>query len=167
MPHPLIFFFIGILLLVFLFRKPKVLKKNLEEWLPPELKTAEIYSVEKKLSITGKFNIQGKADRVYKLKAGELVLVERKNRSKKSVSLSDQLQLSLYAYMLKINGNEIAPFGFVIFQGEDFAQKVPLLSIKVIERKLDHYKRIKAGLEKCKKRKDFRCKSCSHLSRCL
>jgi len=169
-PDYAIYFLIGIAILCFLFRKPKPAKPprlKPESWLPPELQTAKLYTVERGIKFRGKFNINGTADRVYQLATGELVPVERKNRGKKKTHFTDVMQLSLYAYMLRHNGQATALFGFVVFNGEDFAHKVYLLTDELVEPHLYRYRQLKAGLQDCKKRRDFRCNGCAHAPKCV
>ncbi len=147
------------------FRRTPRIAKEPEAWLPEELKDAQLIGVEWDLETTGDYPLKGRLDRLYQLPDGRLVPVERKNRANGRVYGTDRIQLSLYGYILEMQGNEVAPFGFVVFPG-DSAQRVDLLNRSAVERRLERYGQIQNRAALPSRVGGAKCRSCSHAHRC-
>ena len=80
-----------------------------QNWLPSELAAGKVAQVERNLFVDTPFPVVGRPDQVYRLPDGLHVPLENKNRDAHRVYETDIAQLSLQAWLLRLNGLETAP----------------------------------------------------------
>lgn len=140
-------------------------------WLPPELALGKVTQVERNLFINTPFAIVGRPDQVYQLPGGLHVPLEYKNRNVRRVYETDIAQLSLQAWLLRLNGFETAPFGFVAIRNrktnERRALRVELRDDAYCEQLVARYIDITKGRAKASKNRGNKCNTCGHRSECF
>lgn len=141
-----------------------------QDWLPPELAAGKVAQVERNLFINAPFPVVGRPDQVYRL-ADELhVPLENKNRDDHRVYETDIAQLSLQAWLLRLNGLETAPFGFVVINSRKTrkrqAIRVELRDDAFCERLVARYLDIIERRAKPRKSRGRKCNTCGHRAEC-
>lgn len=115
---------------------------------PRALDGAVIFINEESISTESPRPLHGKPDQVFRLTNGVLLPVETKNRARARFYLSDQIQLSAYATILRGNGHVVANWGYVrVPRGPRDAVwlEVPLFNDLQLEKIVDHYHDIRSG----------------------
>ncbi len=84
------------------------------DWLPSELRDAELVWSEKLLESSGPVHLVARIDRAYRKPDGELVLVEFKRRAGRHLRLSDVVELSVQRYVLQKCGQTVSARGYVV-----------------------------------------------------
>lgn len=142
-----------------------------QDWLPAELATAKVAQVEKNLFADAPFPVVGRPDQVYRLPDGLHVPLENKNRDHHRVYETDIAQLSLQAWLLRLNGLGTAPFGFVAINsrktGERRAIRVALRDDAYCERLVARYLDIIERRAAPRKSSGRKCNTCGHRVECL
>lgn len=142
-----------------------------QNWLPPELAAGQVAQVERNLFINAPFPVVGRPDQVYRLPDGLHVPLENKNRDAPRVYETDIAQLSLQAWLLRLNGLETAPFGFVAINSrktrERRAVRVELRDDAYCEQLVARYIDITERRTKARKSRGRKCNTCGHRLVCL
>lgn len=142
-----------------------------QDWLPDELKDAKVAQVEKNLRADFPSHfITGRPDQVYRLPSGLHVPLENKNRDGHQVFETDTAQLSLQAYLLRLNGLQTAPFGYVAINsrrdGLRRAMRVDLRDDAYCERLIARYFDLIDGRAAPRKSRGRKCSTCGHRQPC-
>lgn len=141
-----------------------------QNWLPSELAEGKVTHVERNLFINSPFPVVGRPDQVYRLADGLHVPLENKNRDDHRVYETDIAQLSLQAWLLRLNGLETAPFAFVAINSRRTrkrrAIRVELRDDAYCEQLVARYLDIIERRAKPHKSRGHKCNSCGHLSVC-
>jgi len=91
---------------------------------PPDLMDAELIYVERRFDVTEPVRLSARLDRAYRMRSGELVLVELKTRRVSRPFPSDVIQLSAQKLALeRQTGQIVAHHGYVVAQTPDGAQE--------------------------------------------
>lgn len=139
-------------------------------WLPAELRRGKMVGVEKSLHAEAPFPVTGRLDRVYQLANGLHTPMEFKNRDTTRLHDSDLAQLSLQSWLLRRNGHKTASFGYLVVRerktGRKKALKVNLRDDAYCDQLIRRYLEVQSGMEKPRKVRDGRCKSCGHYGVC-
>ncbi|KLV00875.1 hypothetical protein ABT56_22455 [Photobacterium aquae] len=117
--------------------KLRLLAFQMEDNMPLRLLGCQLFLNEENISHGG---ISGRPDQVYQTKRGELVIVDTK--SHKIVTLTDQIQLSLYAFILSRKGFNVSSNAYIRYCDNNFRVKykrIPLLSPALSQELLNHY----------------------------
>ena len=142
-----------------------------QNWLPPELAAGTVAQVERNLFINAPFPVVGRPDQVYRLPDGLHVPLENKNRDAHRVYETDIAQLSLQAWLLRLNGLETAPFGFVAINNrktrERRAMRVELRDDAYCEQLVARYIDLTERRAKARKSRGRKCDTCGHRSECF
>ena len=142
-----------------------------QNWLPSELAAGKVAQVERNLFVDTPFPVVGRPDQVYRLPDGLHVPLENKNRDAHRVYETDIAQLSLQAWLLRLNGLETAPFGFVVINNrktrERRAIRVELRDDAYCEQLVARYIDITERGAKARRSRGGKCKSCGHVSVCV
>jgi CRISPR/Cas system-associated exonuclease Cas4 (RecB family) len=159
----------------FFARSHTVRKQDLSNpaWRIEALRDAKLISAEKDFEGTyhGTFKrkIKGRPDQVYRLQNGMCVVVELKTRNHFEVYNTDRAQLSLYAYVLRLNGRSTADYGYVVIQhrktGHKKTLKVELHDDAWAVQTLERYVELQRGSEPTFNITP-KCNHCSHQVRC-
>jgi CRISPR/Cas system-associated exonuclease Cas4 (RecB family) len=142
-------------------------------WRIEALKEATLISAEKEFEGTFKGTVKGKIrgrpDQVYRFESGQYVVVEFKTRTHFEVYETDRAQLSLYAYVLRLNGYSTAEYGYVVIHnrktGERVTQKSALHDDVWAVQTLERYVELQRGSEPTFNIAP-KCNHCSHQVRC-
>lgn len=94
-------------------RSPRRRRSDLD-WLPAELRDAELVWSEKAFRCDEPVPIAVRIDRAYRLPKGALVLIEFKRRTQLRVRLSDVVQLSVQRYVLQHAGHVVSRRAYVV-----------------------------------------------------
>lgn len=141
-----------------------------QDWLPDELKAGKVVAVEEDLTADEPFAVIGRPDQVFKVRTGQHVLVELKNRDSHRVYDTDVAEISLRAWLLRRNGQETASYGYIAVNqrstGKREAIKVDLKSDEFCEKLIARYIEILEGRSWPRKARGPKCKSCGHATRC-
>lgn len=141
-----------------------------QDWLPDELKAGTLIMVERNLKVSAPFRVIGRPDQVYRLKDRLHVPLENKNRDDHRVYDTDVAQLSLQAWLLRLNGMPTAPFGYVAINsrktGVRKAIRVSLQDDAYCETLVRRYLAITAGQGEPRKVRGGKCKTCGHRDYC-
>lgn len=113
------------------------------ERMPRILRSAQLVLNETSISTQQPFRLHGQVDQAFRTRNGQLVLVDTKTRNEHVVRSEDITQLSLYAFILRVNGErKLAPYGYVrtVVSSHSnnrsvYYHKVPLMS----NRRVLHY----------------------------
>lgn len=139
-------------------------------WLPGELKTAKIIFSEHTLRIEHPYRVSGRFDRAYQLQGGEIVPTEYKNHDQVRAYPSDVTQLALYGWLLRKNGHQTTPYGFVIVNDRKGkirrAIRVALPDDAAAERAVARYLALIDGRAEPRKSAGRKCGSCGHRDKC-
>ena len=84
------------------------------DWLPTELRGAELRWSEKVFRAEGPVPISARIDRAYRSSGGGLVLVEFKRRAQRRVHLSDVVELSAQRYAIQRAGQVVNRRAYVV-----------------------------------------------------
>lgn len=121
-------------------------RRRRSDWLPRELRRAELAYAEKLFRGDGPTVLTAKVDRAYRLESGVLVLVELKTRGVNRPYRSDVIELSAQRVaIMKQTGEAVARHGYVVVQtgeGRRTAHKVTLLDGAEVEALVDRRKAI-------------------------
>lgn len=124
-------------------------RRRRSDWLPRELRRAELAYAEKLFRGDGPTVLTAKVDRAYRLASGVLVLVELKTRRGNRPYRSDVIELSVQRVaIMKQTGEDVARHGYVVVQtgeGRRTAHKVTLLDGAEVEALVDRRKAIQEG----------------------
>ncbi|HYE70921.1 MAG TPA: PD-(D/E)XK nuclease family protein [Aquabacterium sp.] len=85
-----------------------------DDWLPAELRGAELQWSERLFRLEGQVPISARIDRAYRSSGGGLVLVEFKRRALRRVHLSDVVELSAQRYVLAHAGYAVSRRAYVV-----------------------------------------------------
>ena len=131
--------FLGMAVLILLiWRRHRVRLTTFERsWLPKELRDAELVYAERVFRSGDDFPIIAKCDRAYRIKKGEIVLLELKTRQLNRLYLSDVIELSAQRFAIQVQTGEcVAGYGYVLIRrantGAHSVHRVALLSTKEI-----------------------------------
>lgn len=142
-----------------------------QDWLPAELAAAKVAQVEKNLFANAPFPVVGRPDQVYRLPNGLHVPLENKNRDDHRVYETDVAQLSLQAWLLRLNGLETAPFAFVAINSRKTrkrrAIRVELRDDAYCEQLVARYLEIIERRAKPRKSRGRKCNTCGHRAECF
>lgn len=142
-----------------------------QNWLPPELATAKVAQVERTLFVHAPFRVVGRPDQVYRLPDGLHVPVECKNRDAHRVYETDVAQLSLQAWMLRLNGYATADFAFVAVNsrgtGRRKAIKVQLRDDAYCEWLIRRYIDVTQYRVQPRQSRGGKCNSCGYRALCF
>lgn len=108
-------------------------QRDVDPWLPRELRTAKLAYAERLFRTDGSIRISARVDRVYRDRAGRLTLVELKTRGRDAVYPSDVIELSAQrAALMAATGETVSAHAYVLVQGTDAqsrrAHRVELLT---------------------------------------
>lgn len=124
-------------------------RRRRSDWLPRELRRAELAYAETLFRGDGPTVLTAKVDRAYRLESGVLVLVELKTRGVNRPYRSDVIELSAQRVaIMKQTGEAVARHGYVVVQtgeGRRTAHKVTLLDGAEVEALVDRRKAILEG----------------------
>lgn len=141
-----------------------------EAWLPAELRSAVLESVEEEISIEAPYAVRGRGDRVYRLEAGLRVPVELKTRDGFNVFETDFAELSLRAWLLRHVGRPTASFGYVVVRdratGRTQARRVELRDDRYCEDLIHRYQLLTARWVPPRRQLGRKCNSCGHRPLC-
>lgn len=141
-----------------------------QNWLPPELVAGKVAQVERNLFIVAPFPVVGRPDQVYRLPDGQHVPLENKNRDDHRVFETDVAQLSLQAWLLRLNGLDTAPFGFVAINSRKTrvrrAVRVELRDDAYCEQLVSRYLDIIGRRATPRKSRGRKCNTCGHRPQC-
>ena len=106
-------------------------------WLPKELRDAELVYSERAFRSGGEVPIVAKCDRAYRVKKGEIVLLELKTRRWNRPYLSDVIELSAQRLAIQMQTEEcVAAYGYVLIRKTNAAtqsvHRVILLSAEEV-----------------------------------
>lgn len=95
------------------------------DWLPPELRGAQLVYAERLFTAKEPFVMTARLDRAYRDKNGVIILLELKTRMADRSYLSDVIELSVQRLALMANGSDlVADYGYVVVQHSASANKV-------------------------------------------
>jgi len=108
-----------------------------QSWLPKELRDAELVYTERVFRSGGEVPIVAKCDRAYRVKKGEIVLLELKTRQRNRPYLSDVIELSAQRFAIQMQTREcVAGHGYVLIRransGTQSVHRVTLLSAEEV-----------------------------------
>ena len=142
-----------------------------QNWLPAELVGGKVAMVERNLFISAPFCVVGRPDQVFRLPSGLHVPLENKNRDAHIAYETDKAQLSLQAWLLRLNGLETAPFGFLVINNrkthERRALRIELRDDAYCEAIVARYIEITEHRANARKSRGRKCKSCGHRADCF
>lgn len=112
------------------------------ERMPRVLRSAQLVLNESLVSTQQPFPLHGQVDQAFRTKRGQLVLVDTKTRREPVVHHDDITQLSLYAFILRTQGEKrLAPYGYIRTVTSShpdsksvYYHKVPILSSRQVLR---------------------------------
>jgi CRISPR-associated exonuclease Cas4 len=84
------------------------------DWLPAELRDAQLVWSEKAFRSQAPVPIAVRIDRAYRLPDGVLVLIEFKRRTRRRMHLSDVVELSVQRYVLQHAGHVVSRRAYVV-----------------------------------------------------
>jgi len=141
-----------------------------QDWLPLELKGAKLVNIEEDLAIDLPYPVVGRPDQVYQLSDGLHVPVELKNRDHVRIYKTDIAEISLRAWLLRMNGKQTASFGFMAINSRGNRKrktiKVELRNDVFCERLIERYIALIEGTDYPHRSEGAKCKTCSHKLRC-
>ena len=141
-----------------------------QDWLPEDLKAGRLVNVEEDLTTDEPYAVVGRPDQVYRLATGLHVPVELKNRDKHTVYETDIAEISLRAWLLRMNGKPTAEHGYMAINsrgtGKRVAMKVDLRDDAFCEALIQRHIALIQGQAVPRKSRGAKCKSCGHLARC-
>ncbi len=138
------FILAGLLVLALLIRFFRQPASNLVRF--SFLKGAQCVLNEQEIRTITPVPLHGKPDQVFKLRDGRYLLLDTKTRSEAKVFLSDIVQLSAYAVILKNNGFPVCPFAVArIASKKPQYLQVDLLPEHVVVKLYHKYHAIKFG----------------------
>lgn len=141
-----------------------------QNWRPADLKAGKVVLVEKNLFTNAPFAVVGRPDQVVRLPNGQHVPVENKNRDFHRIYETDIAELSLQAWLLRLNGMPTASYGYVAANsrktGERRALKVELRGDAYCEGLIRRYLDLIEGRVKAKASRGRKCDTCGHRSVC-
>lgn len=142
-----------------------------QNWLPPELAAGKVAHVERNIFINAPFPVVGRPDQVFRLSGGLHVPLENKSRDAHRIYETDIAQLSLQAWLLRLNGLDTAPFGFVAINNRKTrvrrALRVELRDDAYCEQLVARYIEITEHRTKARKSRGRKCNSCGHRTKCF
>jgi len=95
------------------------------DWLPPELRGAQLVYAERLLKANEPFVMTARLDRAYRNKNGVIILLELKTRMADRSYLSDVIELSVQRLALMASGSDlVAEYGYVVVQRSASANRV-------------------------------------------
>jgi CRISPR-associated exonuclease Cas4 len=99
-----------------------------QDWLPAELRDAELLWSERAFRSDGPVPIAVRIDRAYRAAGGDLVLIEFKRRARCRVHLSDVVELSAQRYALQHVGHVVSRHAYVVVVLPDgtFGRSLPV-----------------------------------------
>lgn len=139
---------------------------------PAELHDARLVYSERLFRTEGAVPISARVDRVYRLRSGQLVLLELKTRSSDRVYLSDVIELSAQRVALHgQTGEPVAEHAWVVVQrgaaGLESFRRVKLMSTDGVHRLLQHRNDVLAGrVAPMFTRAAGVCCRCQYLNKC-
>ena len=169
---------LGLLLCVVAFvawqrRQSRKIQARENLWLTNELKQAKLTMVEQKWQVEYPYNIVGRFDRVYEFDIqGKKVLmpVDFKTRARDRVFDSDIAEVSLQAWMLRQSGFITSAHGYIVIKntatGATTPHRFALKSDVECQHLIEHYFNLTSKRILAKQAPTFKCKGCSHHSRC-
>lgn len=94
------------------------------DWLPPELRGAQLVYAERLFTAKEPFVMTARLDRAYRDKKGVIILLELKTRMADRSYLSDVIELSVQRLALIANGSDlVAEYGYVVVQCSTNAER--------------------------------------------
>jgi CRISPR-associated exonuclease Cas4 len=142
------------------------------DWLPAELRDAELLWSEKAFRSGGPVPIAVRIDRAYRSALGDLVLIEFKRRARRRVHLSDVVELSAQRYALQHVGHVVSRRAYVVVVLPDgaFGRALPVDLEDAAETEL-RVARLVALIERRRSARGAShpavCASCGHRGSCL
>lgn len=131
--------FLGMAVLIFLMWQRHRMRQTAfgRYWLPKELRDAELVYAERVFRSGGDVPIVAKCDRAYRVKKGEIVLLELKTRQSNRLYLSDVIELSVQRFAIQMQTGEcVAEHGYILIRraniGTQSVHRVTLLSTKEV-----------------------------------
>lgn len=112
------------------------------ERMPRILRSAQLVLNETSISTQKPFPLHAQVDQAFRTKKGQLVLVDTKTRREPVMHEDDVTQLSLYAFILRTQGERsLAPYGYIRTitsshpdRKSVYYHKVPILSSRQVLR---------------------------------
>lgn len=118
----------------------------------------------------GEVYLGGRPDMVWSTAEGLLVPVEFRSRRSLDIRQSDVDQLSLQAWVLRLNGHQTAEIGVLVFDKRSLfghsSRPVYLLSDEACDTLVRRYLEILHGRRSSSKAADHRCRTCAHIRDC-
>lgn len=141
-----------------------------QNWRPADLKAGKVVLVEDDLFTNAPYPVVGRPDQVYRLPNGLHVPVENKNRDFHRVYETDIAELSLQAWLLRLNGMPTASYGYVAANsrrtGVRKALKVELRGDAYCEGLIRRYLDLIDGRVKARASRGRKCDTCGHRGVC-
>jgi len=141
-----------------------------QNWRPEDLKAGKVVLVEKNLFTNAPYAIVGRPDQVYRMPNGLHVPVENKNRDFHRVYETDIAELSLQAWLLRLNGMPTASYGYVAANsrktGKRKALKVELRGDAYCEGLIRRYLDLIEGRAAARASRGRKCDTCGHRQAC-
>lgn len=141
-----------------------------QNWRPEDLKAGKVVLVEQNLFANAPYPLVGRPDQVYRRTNGLHVPVENKNRDFHRVYETDVAELSLQAWLLRLNGMPTASYGYVAVNsrktGERKAFKVELGGDAYCERLVRRYLDLIEGRAAARPSRGRKCDTCGHRRAC-
>ena len=95
------------------------------DWLPPDLRGAQLVYAERLFTATEPFLMTARLDRAYRDKKGIIILLELKTRMADRSYLSDVIELSVQRLALMASGSDlVADYGYVVVQRSANAKRI-------------------------------------------
>lgn len=147
--------------------------RSIVDELPRQLEGATLYCSEQLLVIEEPLALRGRVDQVWERPDKQLVIADTKTREIVRYYMSDRIQLTGYAFLLKYHAatkeRSIAPYGFLRIPqgGKAVYLKVPLLSEAEYRDSYNHYRQLMQSSARPRPATSpLICRGCGHLGRC-
>lgn len=141
-----------------------------QNWRPADLKAGKVVLVEDDLFTNAPYPVVGRPDQVYRMPNGLHIPVENKNRDFHRVYETDIAELSLQAWLLRLNGMPTASYGYVAANsrktGVRKALRVELRGDAYCEGLIRRYLDLIEGRVKARASRGRKCDTCGHRRVC-
>jgi CRISPR-associated exonuclease Cas4 len=145
-------------------------RRHMRVWMPIDLKRSRLVEIETDLVIEKPVPIIGRPDRVYRDQLGEHTPVEFKNRNTFRTYDTDVAEISLRAWLLRVNGRPTTPHGYMVIDNrttrERKAVRIALKSDRWCEALVEHHQMLLANSIQPNRVHGPKCSSCGHNSQC-